>query len=64
MHVPPRIIATKGSKQVRCMTSGERGLNIIMICVINAAGNQVPPMIIFSRKKITEPKLLKAPPGI
>ncbi|XP_008178182.1 uncharacterized protein LOC103307718 [Acyrthosiphon pisum] len=44
VHVPPKIIATKGSKQVGCMTSGERGINVTMICAINAAGNHVPPI--------------------
>jgi len=63
VHVPPKIIATKGTKQVGCMTSGERGLNVTMICAINAAGNHIPPLIIFPRKKCTEPMLLQIPPG-
>lgn len=63
VHVPPKIISTKGTKQVGCMTSGERGLNVTMICAINAAGNHVPPMIIFPRKKCTEPMFLQVPPG-
>lgn len=63
VHVPPKIIATKGSKQVGCMTTGEWGINVTMICAINAAGNHVPPMIIFPRKKCTEPMLLQVPPG-
>lgn len=41
VYVPPRIIATKGMKLVGSMMSGERGLNVTMICAINAAGNQV-----------------------
>lgn len=61
VHVPPKIIATKGTKQVGCMTSGERGLNLTMICAINAAGNHVPPMLIFPQKKCTEPMLLQVP---
>lgn len=42
VHVPPRIVAAKGVKQVGSMTSGERGINVTMIAGINAIGNHVP----------------------
>jgi len=31
------------------VTSGERGINITIIIVVNAIGNNVPPMLIFPR---------------
>lgn len=31
VHVPPKIVCEKESKQVGSMTSGERGVNVIMI---------------------------------
>jgi hypothetical protein len=49
VHVPPKILATRGIKQLGSMTSGERGQNITMIAAINAVSNHLPPMLIFSR---------------
>lgn len=49
VHVPPKIISSKGVKQVGQMTSGERGQNITLIAAINALGNAIPPMMIFPR---------------
>lgn len=36
VHTPGKIIATKGSRQVSKVTSGERGKNITVICAMNA----------------------------
>lgn len=63
VHVPPRIVAAKGVKQVGSMTSGERGINITMIAGISAVGNHVPPMLIFPRVHFKEHMLNGAPPG-
>ncbi|XP_074035220.1 uncharacterized protein [Leptinotarsa decemlineata] len=63
VHIPPRIVAAKGVKQVGSMTSGERGVNITMIAGINAVGNHVPPMLIFPRVHFKEHMLNGAPPG-
>lgn len=41
------------------MTSGERGQNVTMI----AAGNSIPPMLIFPRVHFKEFMLTGAPPG-
>ncbi|XP_063234886.1 tigger transposable element-derived protein 6-like [Bacillus rossius redtenbacheri] len=46
VHVPPKILAPKGKKQIGGMTSGERGT---MIAAVNAAGNSIPPLFIFPR---------------
>lgn len=63
VHVPPKILATKGSKQVGSMTSAERGTNITMISAVNAGGGFAPPMLIFPRVNFKDFMLTGAPPG-
>nr|XP_042907942.1 MFS-type transporter clz9-like [Parasteatoda tepidariorum] len=63
VHVPPRVIAGKGVKQVGQMTSGERGKLVTIISVVNAIGNSVPPLLIFPRKFFKYHMLKGAPPG-
>ena len=43
-----RLIATKGVRQVRKMSSAQRGSNITALCCMNAAGSFVPYSILFS----------------
>ena len=63
VHRLSKVFAKRGSKQVRGVTSAERGKNVTCVCCVSASGAYVPPMIIFPRKRI--PELLKrgAPPG-
>jgi hypothetical protein len=49
VHIPSRVIATRGSKQVGSVTTGERGVNVTLIACINALGNSIPPALIFPR---------------
>lgn len=64
VHVPGRVIAVKGEKQVGSATSGERGINVIMIACINAVGNSIPPLFIFPRVHFKETiKMHGAPSG-
>lgn len=63
VHVPPKILASKGLKQVGSMTSAERGTNITMIGAINAGGGFIPPMLIFPRKHFKDHMLKGAPSG-
>lgn len=63
VHVPPRIVAAKGVKQVGSVTSRERGINITMIAGISAIGNHVPPLLIFPRVHFKQHMLNGAPPG-
>lgn len=60
---PPKLLSTKGKKQVGIIASAERGqLTTVMGCC-NAAGSFLPPFLIFARKKM-QPRLLDgAPPG-
>lgn len=54
VHVPPKVLATRGEKQVGSMTSGERDINVTMIAAVSAISNHVPPMLIFPRVHFKE----------
>ncbi|XP_054259693.1 uncharacterized protein LOC128984400 [Macrosteles quadrilineatus] len=63
VHVPPKVLAKKGLKQVGGMTNAERDTNITMIAAVNAGGEFMPPMLIFPRKNFKDYMLKGAPPG-
>ena len=63
VHIPPKVIAEKGVKQVSKCTSGEEGTLTTTCCIINAAGNSLPPAMIFPRVNFREHMLRGAPPG-
>ncbi|XP_072377740.1 uncharacterized protein [Diabrotica undecimpunctata] len=63
VHTPVRVIATKGVKQVGSITSAERGINVTLICCINAIGNCVPPLFVFPRVFFKEHMLKGSPIG-
>ena len=60
---PSNVIATKGVRQVRKITSGERGKNVTVVCCMNAAGTYVPPLFIFPRKRMADGLITGAPIG-
>nr|XP_023011718.1 uncharacterized protein LOC111502004 [Leptinotarsa decemlineata] len=63
INKPPKVLSTKGKKQVGIIASAERGQLTTVIDCCNAAGSFLPPFLIFSRKKM-QPRLLDgAPPG-
>lgn len=45
-----KILSLKGQKQVGCLSSAERGQLITAEICFNAAGNYVPPMLIYAGK--------------
>lgn len=53
----PKVYGQKGSKKVGAAISGERGRTITAVFAMNAAGNYIPPMIIYPRKRM--PKTLE-----
>lgn len=63
VHNPPNVLAMKGLKQVGQITSGERGVLVTACCCINAAGNTVPPFMVFPRVNFKTHMLLGSPPG-
>ena len=63
VHVPPKILAPKGKKQIGGMTSAERGTNVTMIAAVNATGNSIPPLFVFPRVNFKPFMLNGAPCG-
>lgn len=44
-----KVIASRNERQVGKVTSGERGVLVTFMCTIRAAGNTVPPFMVFPR---------------
>ncbi|XP_065669419.1 uncharacterized protein LOC136088752 [Hydra vulgaris] len=59
----PRVIASKGSKQVGQITSRERGELVTVCCIVSAAGVAIPPVIVFPRKLFINSLMKGAPEG-
>ena len=57
-----KVIACRNEKQVGKLTSGERGALVTVLYAFNAAGNSVPPMLVFSRVKLRDHMMKGAPP--
>lgn len=56
-----KILALTGKRQVGTLTSAERGKLVTAIVCFSAAGNYMPPMFMFPRKR-TRPELLEGAP--
>jgi len=63
VHVPPKIIAGRNTKQVGLATSGERGTLVTLIGCVSASGNSIAPFLIFPRVHFKESMLNGTPPG-
>lgn len=50
----PKVIASKGTKQVGQITSRERGELVTLCGIVSATGQSIPPVYIFPRKKFSE----------
>lgn len=48
----PKVYGAKGAKKVGSAISGERGRTITGVFCISAAGNYIPPMLIYPRKRM------------
>ena len=60
---PTRVVAKKGEKQVRAITSAERGTLITVCQAGKAAGNAIPPKFLFPRKQFVGHMIRYGPPG-
>ena len=47
-----KVIGLKGKHQIGSISSTERGINTTVLCCNNAAGQYVPPLVIFKRKRM------------
>ena len=54
---PGKVICKTGTRQVRKVSSGERGKNITALCCMSAAGAFIPPLFVFPRKSPDVPKM-------
>ncbi|XP_020287527.1 uncharacterized protein LOC109856551 [Pseudomyrmex gracilis] len=60
---PPNIIAAKGSKDVISMTSVERGENVTVLACMNAAGQFIPPFVLFKGVRKRDDFMIGMPSG-
>ena len=54
VHKPRKVIAEKGCRQVGQATSTEKGQLITLIGAANAAGNAMPPYLVFPKQHFKE----------
>ena len=59
----PKILAKKGKKRVGALTSAERGTLVTVEIAANAAGNFIPPFLIFPRVRMKLELMEGTPPG-
>lgn len=57
------VIGRKGKRQIASLTSAERGSLITLVAAMSAAGQFIPPMMIFPRKNMNQQLMKGAPPG-
>lgn len=63
VHVPNRVIARRGTKNLGKMTSAERGTLVTVAVAISALGNMVPPFFVFPRVNYKEHFVKGGPVG-
>lgn len=61
-HKSSSIVSAKGKRQVQKLSSAERGATITVVTCMSAAGQYIPPMLIFPQKKWQVELLDGAPP--
>ena len=57
------MLGLKSKQQVGCITSAERGTRITVELCMNAAGQYVPPLLLFPRVRMNDELMNGAPPG-
>jgi hypothetical protein len=58
-----KVIGQKGKKQIGAIVSQERGESATCVIACNAAGNYIPQMVIFKRKRMKQELTNNGPPG-
>ena len=59
----PKVVATKGLKQVGQITSRERGELVTVCVIVSASGQTLPPAFVFLRKNFKEFMMHGSPEG-
>lgn len=61
-HTPAAVVGIKGQKHPRVITTGNKK-QITVLASCNAAGNFIPPLVIFSRKTLNPTLTINEIPG-
>lgn len=59
----PKVLATRGMKQVGQITAAERGTLVTVCCCVIALGKALPPVMIFPRVHYKDHMIKGVPPG-
>ena len=57
------VLGATAMRQIRKVSSGERGKNITALCCISAAGAYIPPLFVFPRKRMVPSLMIGTPAG-
>lgn len=58
VHKTKFVVASKGTRCVGAISSGERGTNVTMALAVSAAGDKIPPFFVYPRAKFQDRFLL------
>ena len=61
-HTPGSVIGIRGQKHPRAIVSGVKKQITVLACA-NAAGNVIPPLVLFSRKALNPQLTIGEVPG-
>jgi hypothetical protein len=53
-NIPPKIVATKGAREVVKFTNVERGENVTTVVCCSASGVFIPPFVIFKGVRFSD----------
>lgn len=56
-HKLTSIVCAKGKKSIQKLSSGERGATVTVVSAMSAAGQHIPPLLIFPQKR-WQPQLI------
>ena len=60
---PGKVVCMTGARQVRKVSSSERGKNITALCCMSAAGAFIPPLFVFPHKRMPDALMNGSPAG-
>ncbi|XP_055622564.1 uncharacterized protein LOC129766123 [Toxorhynchites rutilus septentrionalis] len=60
VHKTKFVVASKGTRCVGAISSGERGTNVTMALAVSAAGDRIPPFFVYPRVKFQDKFLLQS----
>lgn len=58
----PKVISPNGIRRASKVVSGERGMNVTVVCGMSASGQLIPPLLLYPRKRMEPEFLIGTPP--